>query len=159
MGLLDEVIRSALSSNAPSAPSAQTQSPRNSPSQDPFSQITVALQELLAPKQGTGPAAVSAGQQGPFGGLDVLIDQFKKSGLEDVMKSWIGTGQNQPISPTQLRQTIGEKTVNDLARQSGASQDDLLSQLAKYLPGVIDKLTPNGQLPGRADLGSGYRNS
>jgi len=89
----------------------------------------------------------------------VLLNQFKKSGMEDVIKSWIGTGQNQPISPTELREAIGQKTVNDLSRQTGAPQDDLLSQLSKYLPGVIDKLTPNGQLPSQANLRSGYRSN
>ena len=130
-----------------------------------MSQIAVALQELLAPKQGTVPtssavaASASAGQQGSHGGLDVLIDQFNKSGLGDVIKSWIGTGQNQPIAPPELRHAIGQKTVDDLSRQTGAPQEDLLAQLSKYLPGVIDRLTPKGQLPSQADLRSGYRSS
>ena len=161
MGLLDEVIRAALSPKAPS--SAQAQPSQSAPSQDPFSQIAIALQELLAAKQGTAPsspaaaAPASAGQQGSVGGLDVLIDQFEKNGLGDVIKSWIGTGQNQPITPPELRQAIGQKTVDDLSRQTGAPQEDLLAQLSKYLPGVIDRLTPNGQLPSQADLRSGYR--
>jgi uncharacterized protein YidB (DUF937 family) len=163
MGLLDEVIGAALGSKPPPA---QSQPDRGGPTQDPLAQIAAALQVLLAPKQGAVQGAVpaaevgavpaSAGQQSSPGGLDVLIDQFKKSGLGDVINSWIGTGQNQAISPTQLRQAIGQETVNDLARQTGAPQDDLLSQLSKYLPGVIDKLTPNGQLPSRADLRPRY---
>lgn len=84
----------------------------------------------------------------------MLINQFKRNGLEDVIKSWIGTGQNQEISPTQLRQALGQKRVNDLSRQTGARRAILLSQLSRYLPGVIDKLTPNGQLPNQADLRS-----
>jgi uncharacterized protein YidB (DUF937 family) len=155
MGLLDEVISAALGAKAPPA---QGQSPQSQPAQDQFAQIAAALQALLAPRPGAAPGAApaSVGQQG---GLDVLIDQFKQSGLEDVIKSWIGTGQNQAISPTQLRQVIGQNTVNDLSRQTGAPADDLLSQLSKYLPGVIDKLTPNGQLPSQADLRSGYRSN
>jgi uncharacterized protein YidB (DUF937 family) len=158
MGLLDEVISAALGSKAPPA---QGQPPQRAPAQDQFSQIAAALQELLAPKQGAVPAAhpATAEQQTSPGGLDVLLNQFKQSGLGDIINSWIGTGQNQPISPTQLREAIGQKTVNDLARQTGAPQEDLLSQLSKYLPGIIDKLTPNGQLPSQADLRSGYRNN
>ena len=57
-----------------------------------------------------------------------------------MINSWIGTGQNQAISPNKLRQALGEKTVNDLSRQSGAPQDDLLSQLSKYLPAVVDQV-------------------
>jgi uncharacterized protein YidB (DUF937 family) len=148
MGLLDQVIGAALGSMSQSQ---QGQRPSDQPAQDQFSQMAAILASLLAPR----PAA--AGQQQQAGGLDVLIDQFKKNGFEDVINSWIGTGQNQAISPGQLREALGQKTVNDLSRQAGTEQDDLLSQLAKYLPGVIDKLTPNGQLPNQADLRSDYR--
>ena len=162
MGLLDEVIRAALGSTARPA---QGQPPQSQPAQDQFSQIAAALQELLAPRPGAasaqqaGATPASASQQGSPGGLDVLINQFKQNGLEDVINSWIGTGKNQAITPPQLRQALGQERVNDLSRQTGAPQDDLLSQLSKYLPGVIDKLTPNGQLPRQADLRSGYRSS
>src|SRR5262245_30627138 len=163
MGLLDEVIRAAMAAR-PSAP--QSLPPERAPAQDPFSQIAVALQELLAPRQGAAPAspARSAPQpeeegQGQVGGLDALVNQFRRNGLEDVINSWIGTGQNKAISPSQLRQAIGQDTVNDLSRQTGAPQDDLLSQLSRYLPAVIDKLTPDGRLPNQADLRSGYRRS
>jgi uncharacterized protein YidB (DUF937 family) len=149
MGLLDQVIGAALGSMGQSV--QQGRRPSDQPAQDQFSQIAAILASLLAPR----PAA--AGQQQQAGGLDVLIDQFKKNGFEDVINSWIGTGQNQAISPGQLRDALGQKTVNDLSRQAGTEQDDLLSQLAKYLPGVIDKLTPNGQLPNQADLRSDYR--
>jgi uncharacterized protein YidB (DUF937 family) len=101
--------------------------------------------------------AVRSGQQNPTGGLDALINQFKQNGLESVIKSWIGTGKNEAISPPQLCQALGQEKIDDLSRQTGAPQDDLLSQLSKYLPGVIDRLTPNGQLPNETDLRSGPR--
>ena len=156
MGMLDEVIAAAL--GAKGQPS-QGQPAQGRAAPDQFSQIAAALTALLAPKPApaaAGRAAAPASQAAPTG-LDGLIDQFKQSGLEDVINSWIGTGQNQSISPNELREALGQKTVTDLSRQSGAPQDDLLSQLSKYLPTVIDRLTPNGQLPNQADLGSGYR--
>ena len=156
MGFLDEVISAALGAKAPPA---QSQSPQMAPQQDQFSQITAALQELLAPKQGAVPgglaAAPTSGAQQSSSGLDVLLRQFQQNGLGDIINSWIGPGQNQPISPTQLRQAIGQNTVNDLSQQTGAAQDELLALLSKYLPGIIDKLTPNGRLPSQADLRSG----
>ena len=152
MGLLDEVIGAALGSQPPPG-----RPPQGAAGQDQFSQIAAALQELLAPKQEPGSAARAAGQQSSSGGLDVLMRQFQQNGFGEIIKSWIGTGQNQPISPTQLRQAMGQETVTDLSRQTGAPQDDLLSQLSKYLPGVIDKLTPNGQLPNQSDLLPGPR--
>jgi len=152
MGLLDEVIGAALGSRGQPAPGQQ--------GQDQFAQIAAALMALLAPRQAAAPTgqpgAAPGAQQASGGGLDVLINQFKQNGFEDVINSWIGTGQNQPISPTQLRDALGQKTVNDLSRQAGAPQDDLLSQLSRYLPGVIDRLTPNGQLPKQTDLRSGF---
>jgi uncharacterized protein YidB (DUF937 family) len=157
MGLLDEVIGAALGSRGQPAPG---QTAQGQPNQDQFAQIAAALMALLAPRQAAAPAgqpgAGPAAQQASPGGLDVLINQFKQSGFEDVINSWIGTGQNEPISPNQLRDALGQKTVNDLSRQAGAPQDDLLSQLSRYLPGVIDRLTPNGQLPKQADLRSGF---
>jgi len=155
MGLLDDVIGAALGAKPTQGQTAQGQ-----PTQDQFSQIAAALTALLAPRAGPQSAgqAAPAAPQGSSGGLDVLINQFKQSGLEDVINSWIGTGQNQAISPNQLRNALGQKTVNDLSRQSGAPQDDLLSQLSRYLPGVIDRLTPNGQLPSQTDLRPGSRN-
>jgi uncharacterized protein YidB (DUF937 family) len=165
MGLLDQVISAALASKGQPA---QGQTAQGQSNQDQFAQIAAALMALLAPRPGAaqaGRGAAQAGrpaepppQQSSSGGLDVLIDQFNQNGMEGVIKSWIATGQNQEISPTQLRQALGQKTVSDLSRQTGAPPDDLLSQLSKYLPGVIDRLTPDGQLPRETDLRSGNRN-
>ena len=145
MALLDQIIGAALGSKG--QPASGQVAP-NQPAQDPIAAI---LASLLAPR----PAA--AAQQEQAGGLDALINAFKKNGFEDVINSWIGTGQNQAISPTQLHEALGQKTVTDLSRQADTPQDDLLAQLSKYLPGIIDKLTPNGQLPNPADLRSDYR--
>jgi uncharacterized protein YidB (DUF937 family) len=159
MGMLDEVIAAALGSRGQPLQGQSAQADQRQTAQAQFSQIAAALTALLAPRPGSAgqAAAAPAGQQSQPGGLDVLINQFRQSGLEDVINSWIGTGKNQPISPPQLRQALGEGRVNDLSQQTSASQDDLLSQLSKYLPGVIDRLTPNGQLPNEADLRSGHR--
>lgn len=156
MGLLDEVIGAALGGRGQPAPGQPAQ---GGPGSDQFAQIAAALTALLAPRSAPagGAQASGAAPQAAPGGLDVLVNQFRQSGLEDVINSWIGTGQNQAISPNELRDALGQKTVNDLSRRSGAPQDDLLSQLSKYLPVVIDRLTPNGQMPSQADLRSGYR--
>jgi uncharacterized protein YidB (DUF937 family) len=155
MGLLDEVIGAALGSRAGNGQPTQGQATQGQPAQDQYSQIAAALTKLLAPRAEAAPA--SAGQQSSLGGLDVLMKQFQQNGFGEIIKSWIGTGQNQPVSATQLRQALGQETVNDLSQQTGVPHEDLLSQLSKLLPGVIDKLTPNGQLPSRADLLQGPR--
>ena len=88
-------------------------------------------------------------------GLGGLVEQFRKGGFEEIIKSWIGTGANKPISPNQLHQALGPETVDGLSRETGLPRDDLLSQLSRLLPEVIDKLSPNGKLHEDADLLSG----
>ncbi|WP_232630184.1 YidB family protein [Methylobacterium sp. Leaf118] len=81
-------------------------------------------------------------------GLDGLIHGFERSGLGDVLASWIGHGPNQPLPPNRLADALGPDTVTSLSRETGLSRDDLLAQLAQALPGVIDALTPQGRAPG-----------
>ena len=92
-----------------------------------------------------------------------FIRLSKRNAYLDMENGWlvVDTASRKAAEDTvgQLREALGQKTINDLSRQSGAPQDDLLSQLSRYLPGVIDRLTPNGQLPNQADLRSGYRNT
>jgi len=80
-------------------------------------------------------------------GLMGLIDQFRQAGLGHVADSWVSNGPNQPVSPQQLRQVFGNDQVEDMAQQSGMSQESFLSQLSQHLPRVVDGMTPNGQVP------------
>jgi uncharacterized protein YidB (DUF937 family) len=87
------------------------------------------------------------GNDAPGGGLNGLVAGFQRSGLGDVVSSWISSGQNQPISPAQLSQVLGPDALDALTRQTGGQSDDVLGQLAQLLPHVIDQLTPHGQVP------------
>lgn len=91
-------------------------------------------------------------------GLATLLQKFQQGGLGDVVGSWVGTGQNLPISPEQLGGVLGHDTLSGLAQQLGLSGGDVAGQLSQLLPQVVDKLTPGGQLPsgelgGLGDLG------
>ena len=68
------------------------------------------------------------------------------------MNSWIGSGQNQPIAPDQLHQALGPDAVNNLSRLTGLPADQLVSELSRVLPGVVDKLTPQGRMPTQAEM-------
>ena len=144
MGLLDDVIGAALGSqpNAKSGGGSLLSSP-----------IAMALMALLASKMVSGAGT----RQGAGGGLGALLEQLQKGGLGEAVNSWIGTGANKAVSPNQLHQALGQDTVDDLAEQTGLPQDDLMAQLSKILPGVVDKLTPNGQLPSQSELLAGPR--
>ena len=81
------------------------------------------------------------------GGIQGLINTFKEKGLGDTVTSWIGTGQNLPISNEQVQAVLGSEQVQSIAQKLGLSSADASSGIANLLPQVIDKLTPNGQLP------------
>jgi uncharacterized protein YidB (DUF937 family) len=86
------------------------------------------------------------------GGLEGLVNKMQQGGLGDVAKSWVGTGQNLPIDAGQLGGLLGNDTVSSMAGQLGMNQGDLLGQLSKMLPQLVDGLTPQGQIP-QGDLG------
>ena len=89
---------------------------------------------------------------GLFGGLNDLVSKFQNAGHGDVVNSWVGAGPNQPIQPSQVGSALGQQTISDLARQAGVSEQELLNQLAQSLPGLVDRLSPNGRLPTQAEL-------
>lgn len=89
---------------------------------------------------------------GLAGGLSGLLQKLQNAGHGDTVKSWVGPDQNQPIKPGQLRSAIGQKTLSDVARQAGVSEQELLSQLSQNLPQFVDQLTPNGRMPSLQEI-------
>ncbi len=92
------------------------------------------------------------GAGGLLGGLGGLLDKLQKGGLGDAANSWLGTGQNKPVSPGQLGSALGPDIIKTLAQRSGLSEEEITRQLSQILPGVVDKLTPQGRLPTMAEL-------
>lgn len=86
------------------------------------------------------------------GGISGLLQKFSGSGLGEHINSWISTGQNKPISPQEVQQGLGQDTINQLAQRTGMGHEEIKSQLSQILPQVVDKLTPNGQVPANNDL-------
>ena len=86
------------------------------------------------------------------GGLGGLVQSFEQGGLGEVVKSWVSTGQNLPISAEQIKAVLGGGQLQDIASQLGVSPEQASGGLADLLPQVIDKMTPNGQLPEGGDL-------
>jgi uncharacterized protein YidB (DUF937 family) len=81
------------------------------------------------------------------GGLSGLISAFEQNGLGNVVASWVGTGQNLPISAEQLQSVLGNEQVQAIAQKLGFSTQDVSAHLANLLPQVVDKLTPGGTVP------------
>lgn len=141
MGLFDNALKGAIPGGDLAAP------------------IAVAAGALLLGKLFSGSSAAPAPQPGAapasgglFGGLTDLVQKFQTAGHGDAVNSWVGPGANAPIQPAQVGSALGQQTISDLARQSGLSEQQLLAQLAQALPGLIDKLSPNGRLPTQAEL-------
>ncbi|NJD88846.1 MAG: DUF937 domain-containing protein [Betaproteobacteria bacterium] len=86
------------------------------------------------------------------GGLEGLVRSFQDRGLGGIVDSWVSTGRNLPISADQVAQGLGSGQLASLASKLGMSQGDVSSQLAQLLPDVVDKLTPNGQVPDSGSL-------
>lgn len=91
---------------------------------------------------------------GQGGGLAGLMEKFQSAGLGEQMNSWVGTGQNQPVSPEQLGQVFGADQMSQMADRMGLSTGDLGAQLSQLLPEAVDQFTPGGQAPagGLGDL-------
>jgi len=81
------------------------------------------------------------------GGLDAVLDQFRRSGLGEQADSWVSTGPNKEISAEQLQKVLGTSAVSKVASELGLSQGQTASGLADLVPELINQLTPQGQLP------------
>jgi uncharacterized protein YidB (DUF937 family) len=80
------------------------------------------------------------------GGLPGIVGKFQQAGFSQQAGSWVGTGQNMPISADQLQQVLGSGQIAQIAQQLGLTHGETGSGLAQALPQLIDKLTPTGQI-------------
>lgn len=81
------------------------------------------------------------------GGVSGMVQSLNAGGLGSLVSSWIGTGQNLPVSADQIESALGSGPIADLAAKAGISPDQAKAAISQLLPQVIDKLSPNGQLP------------
>lgn len=87
------------------------------------------------------------------GGLQGLMQRFEQNGLGAVAASWVGKGENLPISAEQIQAVLGNAQVQAIAQQFGFSADDLAQKLATLMPKAVDTLTPDGKLPDSGAMG------
>ena len=81
------------------------------------------------------------------GGLGALLGKLREGGLGSQVDSWIGTGQNLPVSPQIIASILGQGKIAQLAQALGVDPQQAAAHLADLLPGAIDHLTPNGEVP------------
>ncbi len=88
------------------------------------------------------------------GGLSGILGKLQQSGLGDAAASWVGTGNNQAVSPDALGGALGPDLMGMIAQQMGGSQEQAAGTMADLLPGLIDRLTPQGQVPDDNGMGA-----
>ena len=138
MGLLDSVLGAVLRGG---------QQPNNAPvqaqGQGGFGGMNLtALLPVLA------PILINLlSNNGSHGGLGGLTDKFNQAGMGDVLSSWVGKGQNQPVNADQLTHVLGSDTIGQIASQLGLGHGETAGVLSQILPRLIDQLTPQGQAP------------
>ncbi|MEN9587323.1 MAG: hypothetical protein RIT15_898 [Pseudomonadota bacterium] len=117
-----------------------------------FGNILGSVLNGISQQGGTAGAIASVAgsllaNDGDHGGLGGLVGKFEQAGLGNVVSSWIGSGQNLPISADQLQSVLGSDAVAGIAAKLGINPADAMGQLSTMLPSLVDKLTPNGQAP------------
>jgi uncharacterized protein YidB (DUF937 family) len=99
---------------------------------------------LLGGVVGAEMATVVNGLIEKHGGIQGIVSQLEQQGLGGTVRSWVGSGANQPITADQIHQAFGSDTMKQLAAKIGISPEDLAAKLSQVLPQAIDKLTPGG---------------
>ncbi len=102
---------------------------------------------LLGGIVGAGTVTIVNGILEKHGGLQGVVNEFERNGLGATVRSWVGTGPNQPISSDDLRRALGPDLLQQLAQKSGLSVEQLTQKLSEILPQAVDRLTPNGTIP------------
>lgn len=99
-----------------------------------------------------GMAQVAMEMFNTNGGVGGILEKFKTGGLADAAASWVGTGDNIPVSADQISSVLGNDQIAAMAEKFGIEPATLSAQIAEYLPSVVDKMTPNGTV--EADSGN-----
>jgi uncharacterized protein YidB (DUF937 family) len=123
MGLMDEVLAMAGSSGAQQGQHA--------------SALTAIMTYINSPQ---------------VGGIAGLQNMFQQGGLGSIVSSWIGNGQNLPVSASQLQNVLHGGALQQAAQQAGMDPSQLTGMMSSLLPHLVDKLSPNGQVPDASAL-------
>jgi uncharacterized protein YidB (DUF937 family) len=140
MDILGEILKQVIASASQPQAAPQRQQPQSRPAQPPTGMPSPDdLGEILGQIFGGGSAQK----------LPDVVKQFEERGMRDQVDSWVRTGPNKPVERRQIEDVFGQRELEELARRRGVDRDQLAEVLAKYIPRIIDELTPAGQLPRR----------
>ena len=79
-----------------------------------------------------------------YGGLPGILQTLKNGGLTEQVDSWVGTGANLSVSAQQIGTALGDSVLTGIATKLDISKEELAAKIAKYIPEVVNQVTPNG---------------
>jgi uncharacterized protein YidB (DUF937 family) len=88
------------------------------------------------------------------GGIGGLVQQFEKAGLGGVAQTWLSLGSSQTPTGDQVKASLGDGPVAELAAKLGVPQDQAAGHIAQLLPLIVDHLSPTGTVPQGGGLGA-----
>jgi uncharacterized protein YidB (DUF937 family) len=93
------------------------------------------------------------------GGISDMFNKLKDSSIGEQFQSWIGKGENKPVTADQVTEALGPDAMNKIAEKTGTTPEQAAQNVAKKLPGMVDKITPDGQLPDAATIKANLANA
>ena len=139
MDILGEILKQVLEG------AAQQQAPQRAPQPQPRPQPQAAPPGMPSPKDLTDILTQIFGG-GQAQKLPDVVRQFEEKGMREEVDSWVRTGPNKPIDRRRIEDVFGQRELDDLSRTKGVDRDQLAEVLAKYIPRIIDELTPQGRV-------------
>ena len=143
MDILGEILKQVIAGAAQPSPQATPQrkpAPQQRPAQPPSGMPSADdLGEILGQIFGGGQAQR----------LPDVVKQFEERGMREQVDSWVRTGPNKSVERREIEEVFGQRELEELATRRGVDREQLAEVLARYIPKIIDELTPGGQLPRR----------
>ncbi|WP_416069228.1 YidB family protein [Streptomyces buecherae] len=78
--------------------------------------------------------------------LSISVKGLADAGLEPQLRSWVGSGPNEPVTAEQITLAIGEDELARTAESLGREPGDLAAHIALALPQLIDTASPKGSV-------------
>lgn len=73
------------------------------------------------------------------GALPAILAQLESAGLSERVQSWIGHGENLPVTAEELGTVFSPEQLNAWAEHEGTTPDAVLQALAEQLPDAAAK--------------------
>ena len=88
------------------------------------------------------------------GGLQKIMSGLEHQGAGAQASSWVAKGENQPVTGQQMKDAVGVDQLAQIAEKLGVSHDQAAEVLAKVIPHVVDKASPDGAMPSQEAVDS-----